>query len=143
MIQAYPVDLRPDENHTIVASFPDVPEAITAGRDEANALDWAQDALVVALSVYIEDRRNIPAPSTPRPDQPTVPLPPAVAAKLAIYQAMHDQEVSQLELAERLGCDARQVRRILDLDHASRLDQLEAALKALGKRLVVDIREAA
>ncbi|MBW2618591.1 MAG: hypothetical protein JRC92_06925 [Deltaproteobacteria bacterium] len=66
-----------------------------------------------------------------------------MAAKLAIYQAMHDQEVSQLELAERLGCDARQVRRILDLDHASRLDQLEAALKALGKRLVVDIREAA
>lgn len=143
MIQAYPVDLSPAENGAIVAAFPDVPEAITTGRDEANALNWAQDALVVALSAYIDDRRDVPVPSKPRPGQPTVPLPPAVAAKLAIYQAMRDQGVSQLELAERLGCDARQVRRILDLDHASRLDQLESALKALGKQLVVEIKEAA
>ncbi|NJL59584.1 MAG: type II toxin-antitoxin system HicB family antitoxin [Desulfobacteraceae bacterium] len=46
----YPVNLIPDENGTVIACFPDVPEAMTVGADEANALEWAQDALVVALS---------------------------------------------------------------------------------------------
>jgi hypothetical protein len=35
------------------------------------------------------------------------------------------------------------VRRLLDLDHRSRLDQLEAALGVIGKRLVLDVRDAA
>jgi hypothetical protein len=35
------------------------------------------------------------------------------------------------------------VRRLLDLDHRSRLDQLETALGALGKRLVLEVQDAA
>jgi len=60
MLQSYPVILTPDENGTVIAQFPDVPEAITVGADEANAFEWAQDALVVALTGYIEERRDIP-----------------------------------------------------------------------------------
>ena len=70
-------------------------------------------------------------------------LPPLIALKLAIYRAMQEQGVSQSELARRLGCDSRQVRRILDLDHRSRLDLLDAALKALGKKLLLDVQNAA
>lgn len=66
-----------------------------------------------------------------------------VAAKVAIYQAMRGAGLSQAALAERLGCDPRQVRRLLDLDHRSRLDQLESALAAQGKRLVLEVRDAA
>jgi antitoxin HicB len=65
------------------------------------------------------------------------------AAKVAIYQAMREARLSQVGLAERLGCDPHQVRRLLDLDHRSRLDQLEAALAALGKRLVLEVKDAA
>ncbi len=143
MLQAYPVVLKPDGDGGVMARFPDVPEAMTVGADEANALQWAQDALVVALSGYQDEKRDIPQPSRPRRGQPTVALPPLVAIKLVIYQAMRDQGVSQIELAGRLGCDARQVRRILDLDHSSRLDLLERTLAALGKRLLVDIQNAA
>jgi hypothetical protein len=50
---------------------------------------------------------------------------------------------SQPELARRLNWHLRQVDRLLDLLHASQLDQLEAAFRALGKRLAVEIREAA
>ena len=66
-----------------------------------------------------------------------------VAAKVAIYQAMRGAGLSQAALAERLGCGPRQVRRLLDLDHRSRLDQLESALAAQGKRLVLEVRDAA
>ncbi len=141
MLQAYSVVLTVDQNGTVIAEFPDVPEALTCGADETNALQWAQDALVVALSGYVDDRRDIPIPSKPQKGQQFVPLPPMVAAKLAIYQAMRDQEVTQAEMASRLHCDARQVRRLLDLDHHSRLDQIEAALTVLGKRLRIDVVE--
>ena len=65
------------------------------------------------------------------------------AAKLAIYQAMRQKDVTQVELARRLGCDPKDIRRLLDLMHRSRLDRLEAALAALGKRLIVEVRDAA
>lgn len=143
MLQQYPVILIPDENGSIIAQFPDVPEAMTVGSDEANALAWAQDALVIALSGYIDDRRDIPKPSPIKEGQRAMPLPPMVAMKLAVYQAMRDEGVTQAELGARMGVDGRQIRRILDLDHNTILPHLEQALKALGKRLVIDILEAA
>ena len=63
--------------------------------------------------------------------------------KVAIYQAMRDQKVTQAALGECIGVDSRQVRRILDLDHNTTLSQLDAALKCLGKILVIGIRDAA
>jgi antitoxin HicB len=140
MLQAYPVDLTKDGEGYIV-QFPNVPEALTVGSDIDNALMWAQDALVVALSGYVDEKRDIPKPSKPAKNQYTVALPPMAASKLAIYQAMRNNNVSQAELAEKLNCDARQVRRLLDLDHNSTLDQLASALRALDKQLIIDITE--
>lgn len=89
MLQAYPVNLTKDEEGYIV-QFPDVPEALTVGSDIDNALLWGQDALVVALSGYMDEQWDIPRPSKPEKDQLTVSLPALVAAKLAAYQAMRD-----------------------------------------------------
>ena len=143
MLQSYPVTLIPDENGTIIAHFPDVPEAMTVGVDETNAFDWAQYALVVALTGYIEERRDIPPPSKAKKGQKTVHLPPQTAMKLAIYQGMRDQGITQATMGERMGVDGRQIRRILDLDHNTSLSQLVHALKCLGKELVIEIRNAA
>jgi len=143
MLQSYPVNFIPDENDTIIAQFSDVPEAVTVGADNTNALQWAQDALVVALSGYMDQRRDIPQPSSPKPGQKAVPLPPQIAMKLAIYQAMRDRGVTQAAFGERMGVDGRQVRRILDLDYNTSLAHLVLALKCLGKELLIDIKEAA
>ncbi len=64
-------------------------------------------------------------------------------AKLALYTAMRIARVSKSELARRLNCHMPQVDRLLDLRHASRLDQLEAAFHALGKQLSIQVSEAA
>ena len=143
MLQSYPVTITPDENGTVIAQFSDIPEAITVGPDDKNVLEWAQDALVVALTGYIEDRRDIPKPSIPQKGQKTVHLPPQVAMKVVIYQGMREQGITQNTLSERMGVDGRQVRRILDLDHNTTLSHLEFALRCLGKELVIDIRDAA
>lgn len=68
-------------------------------------------------------------------------LPALTAAKLALYETMRSQGVRKAELARRLGRHMPQVDRLLDLHHASRLDQVEAALAALGKRLSVGVHD--
>lgn len=135
----YPVELTELENGSFMARFPDVPEAITAGNSPANALEWAQDALHVALSGYMDDNAPIPLPSQPEPGQPTVEVSPLVAVKLGIYSLMLQHGITRARLARLLHCDARQVRRLLDLDHQSTFDQLLDALEVLGSKLDVVI----
>ena len=139
MNMSYPASLKSYKGGQVGVFFADVPEAITAGTNEAEALDRAQDALTVALSSYLDDGRPLPVPSKAKRGQPVVVLPPRVAIKLAIHQAMVQQGVTQAQLGELLSIDGRQVRRILNLDHESKLSQLEAALAVLGLRASVSV----
>jgi antitoxin HicB len=139
----YPLIVKPDQNGTLIVQALDAPAALTVGRDEPDAIAQALDALMTLFAHLMAEGEPIPRPSRPKRGQPCATLPPIVAAKLAIYEAMRAAGLTQTALAERLGCDPRQIRRLLDLDHASRLDQLEAALAALGKRLVIDVQDAA
>ena len=50
MIYAYPCKSTPDEDGALVVTFPDVPEAITGGKDPVEALAMAEDALATALA---------------------------------------------------------------------------------------------
>ena len=138
----YPVTLTP-EGGGFVVTFPDVPAAITEGDDEAEALARAVDALETALSMLIDDRKELPLPSPIGRRQKSVILPPMSAAKVALYRAMREGGVGKAELARRLGWHLPQVDRVLDLLHASKLEQVELALRALGKRLVLEVRDAA
>jgi antitoxin HicB len=115
----YPLTLRPDQNGTLVVQAVDVPSALTVGRDEADAIAQAADALMTLFAHPMAEGEPMPRPS-PKRGQPCAILPPIVAAKLAIYEAMRAAGLTQTALAERLGCDPRQIQRLLDLDHASR-----------------------
>lgn len=138
----YPTELIEEENGTITVTFPDVPEAITFGEDREEALMQAQDALETALSMYVSGKRDIPAPSSAE-GRPTVGPSALACAKLGVYQAMRAQGVSKAQLARKLNWHLPQVDRLLDLCHTSRLDQVEAALAALGYVLTVDLKRAA
>jgi len=127
----------------MLVDFPDVPEAHTFGDDVPQALMHAVDALETALSKYVDDRRDLPKPSAVKRGGLSVTLPASTEAKLALYEATRAQRISKAELARRLNCHLPQVDRLLDLTHASRLDQLEAAFRVLGKRLSIEIHEAA
>lgn len=137
----YPIIVERDDG-TFVASFPDVPQAHTIGNTKAQALKRAEDALETAFIVFMSDRKDIPRPSPAR-GRPTVTLPPLSVAKIGLYRAMRVSGVSKAELARRLQRHPPQIDRLLDLRHASRLDQIDQALKVLGKRLAVEIQSAA
>lgn len=131
----FPVTLLRDKGGGFTVTFPDIPEAISEGENEAEALAHAHDALVSALDFYFEDRRPVPLPSRPRPRQKIVELPASLAAKVLLLNELVRQKVRPAELARRLGTTPQEVNRLTDIRHTTRIDGIEAALHALGKRL--------
>ena len=142
MRYAYPFTLTADEDGRLVVAFPDVKGASTDGADETEAIANASDCLLAALIGYIDAREPIPRPS-PASGRSAITVPPLVAAKLALYSAMLEQDLTNADLADRMRMREAEVRRLLDLDHRSELGQIEAALAALGKRLEITVRGAA
>ncbi|NJM12362.1 MAG: type II toxin-antitoxin system HicB family antitoxin [Synechococcaceae cyanobacterium SM1_2_3] len=138
----YPAELTPDDNNTLLVAFPDVPEAITFGEDKAEALLMAEDALLVMLSAYMDGRQPIPEPS-PLNGRPGVALKVTAAGKIALHNAMLAAGKRKTDLARMLNLTPVLVDRLLSLHHKSRIEQIETTLAAFGKRLVVEVREAA
>ena len=141
MRYAYPVDLE-EAAGGVTATCPDVPEMVTEGATRAEALRHAADALVSALSFYVEDGRPLPRPSAAH-GRPVVAVTALEAAKLALHDAMLETGWSNVELARRLEIDEKSVRRLRDPLHRSHIGQIEAALRVLGKRLAVEVANAA
>jgi antitoxin HicB len=142
-MRAYPATLTPDPDGGFTVTFRDVPEAITEGDSREEALLRAEDALESALAMYVTAKEPLPAPSAAEADEVIVPLSALGMAKAALYEAMREQGVGRADLARRLRWHLPQVARVLDLRHASKMEQVEAALAALGLRLIVDVARAA
>ncbi|MCP5114113.1 MAG: type II toxin-antitoxin system HicB family antitoxin [bacterium] len=140
---SYPALFRRDTDGRSVVSCPDFPGAHTDGKDLQEALEEAIDCLGSVLAFRISEKNEIPAPSGRKRGQRLVPVPLWIAGKLAFYLAMREHEMSNSELARRLGVRETVVRRMLDPDHETRSEKLQAALAVLGKRIVVAMENAA
>ena len=119
--------------------FRDLPEAITRGKDRREALEQAADCLEEAVANRIVMRMEIPPPSSASRNEVSVPVPAPTAAKAALYLAMRDAHISNIALARRLGCDEKEIRRMLDPRHPTKLPRIQDALEILGQRLIVSL----
>jgi antitoxin HicB len=140
----YRARLEPGERRgVIVVSFPDVPEAITEGRGKDDALMQAQEALGLGLLTY--PARNLPLPKPKAKASGLVPIAvePEVAAKLALLDAFREAGISKSELGRRIGKDEKEVRRLLDPRHPTKLSTLTQVLGLLGQRLIISVEAAA
>jgi len=141
MATAYPMSFTwSQEDRAYHVRCRDLAEVLTAGTTKAEALDMAADALEVAIAGRIEDEADIPAASKPRKGERLVGLSAQFAAKLAVYRAWRLSGISKVALAKKLGIAEGEARRILDPRYGTKLDRLEAALAALGHRLVIDAK---
>ncbi|MGC6230521.1 type II toxin-antitoxin system HicB family antitoxin [Hafnia paralvei] len=132
----YPVNLEPDSGGFFV-SFPDIPEALTQGDSREDALSMALDALVTAFEFYFEDNRKVPLPSEVTGEFVDVPL--SVASKVLMLNAFIDSSLTQTELANRMGVKKQEITRLFDLKHATKIDAIQKAMQALGKRLEIQV----
>ena len=107
----------------MLVTSPDFPELTTFGDDREEAIARAVDALEEAIAARIHDRDDIPAPSR---GKIYATLPTLTSVKVLLYQGMREEGVGKAELARRLGWHMPQVDRVLDVEHHSRLDQMDA-----------------
>jgi antitoxin HicB len=142
MTVRYLIKLEPDDNDTLLVTCPALPEVATFGEGEADAMRRARDAIEEALAARIGDGMDIPAPAS-RSRGRAVALPLMAALKVSLYRSLREVGLTRAELMRRLGWNRESVDRLFRLDHASRLDQLEAAFKALGRSVDVSIKRAA
>lgn len=136
---SYPVNLELDTNNTYLVTFPDLPEAISVGDDEDEALLNALDALETVIEAFFDKKREVPMPSKPNKGQHMVTLPALVVTKVLLQNEMLRQGVRKSELARRLNVHMPQVDRLLDPRHSSKLEAIEAAFVSLGKRLKISV----
>jgi len=134
----YPARITPDDKEGgFIVTFIDFPEAITQGEDTQSALNEAADCLEETIANRIVMNLPIPHPSRISKQDHGVPLSVQMAAKAALYLAILESKISKVELAKRLHCDEKEVRRLLDPRHPSKLPRIEAALATVGHQLIV------
>ena len=128
-IMRYPVTLTPAPEGGYMVSFVDIPEALTQGETVAEAMEAAKDALLTAFDFYFEDNELIPLPSPLNSHDHFIEVPLSVASKVLL------SEITQQELARRIGKPKQEITRLFNLHHATKIDAVQLAAKALGKEL--------
>ena len=113
--------------------------SITQGEKVAEALREAADCLEEAVANRMAMDLPLPKASIVTKRQYATPLPALTAAKAALYLAIREAGISEEEFAQRLQCDEKAVRRLLDVRHPSRLPYLASALETFGRQLIVGI----
>ena len=140
----YPASFLPEINGKgLHVRFPDLPEALTGGDDLPDTLAQASDCLAEAIAGRIARGNEIPPPSKAKRGHYLISVPLYLAPKLALYLAMRERGIPNTELARRLGVSETVVRRMLNPKRDTRPEKIQAALAALGKRIVVTFEDAA
>jgi antitoxin HicB len=121
----------------------DLTEPVTRGAALGDTREQAADCLAEALAGRIARGDEIPAPSKVKRGQFAVSVRLYLAPKLPLYLAMREGGLRNTELAARLGVSETVVRRMLDPKHNTKPERIQAALAALGKRIVVHFEDAA
>lgn len=135
----YPAFIEPDTVGFVV-SFRDIPEALTGAPTIEEARVMAADVLLTSMDVYFEERRAVPLPSERSPEEEWISLPTSAAAKVLLLNEMIAQRIAPSELARRLGTSRQLTTKVMDVHHATKIDTIEDALRALGRELVLTLR---
>ncbi len=140
----YLAHFEPAEEGGFVITFPGFGWGITQGDTEAEAREMAADALVTMIQEHIRNGEEIPRPKKVRGKKIRgIELPVLATAKIELYREFKSSGLSKSDLARRIGIPKTNIDRLFDLTYNSRLDQIEAAFRALGKQLAIEVRDAA
>ena len=124
-IMRYPVTLTPAPEGGYMVSFVDIPEALTQGETVAEAMEAAKDALLTAFDFYFEDNELIPLPSPLNSHDHFIEVPLSVASKVLLLNAFLQSEITQQELARRIGKPKQEITRLFNLHHATKIDAVQ------------------
>jgi antitoxin HicB len=144
MYMEYAALFEPAEEGGFVITIPDFGWGVSQGDTEEEAREMAAALLQTLVREHIRKGEDLPLPTRPRGKQYRfISLSALHGMKARLYMAFRASGLRKAELARRLGIPKTTVDRLFDLDNSTRLDQIEGAFAALGKRLVFEIQDAA
>lgn len=121
--------------------FRDFPEQQAACYKREDIELEAQESLLLAIAMEMEEGCTVPAPSPALPDELAIHLPVLVKLKLELHNIMLAGATSKADLARKLGFNAGQMDRLLDVAYASKVEALEQALYLLGYEVQTSVAE--
>lgn len=147
-MMVFPISIEPDDNGTVLITCPSLPEVTTFAEPGPEVFERARDAIEEALAARLAHWQDVDLPG---PEIVTAAFDAGHAVKISLqssikvllFLACKQELITRAELVRRLGWHREQVDRLFRLDHNSRLDQIDAAFRALGKDVDVEIRNAA
>jgi antitoxin HicB len=142
-VYVYPARITSEPEGGWLIRFRDLPDAISQAELDEDPVDMAEGCVQAAIEGRLLYHEAIPLPTAPRPGEVMVAVPLETATKAALFQRVAECGMSQSALAKVVGLDEREIRRMLDPEHASKLPRIAKVLRALGKELQLTVADAA
>lgn len=130
---AYQAILEPQAGGGFTVAFPDLPDAITEGDTEAEALFNAAEVLTLTLEGRIDECEEIPKPGK----HGGIWVSPGPSCQAALLIRLTRAERPLSDLARALETSWAAAQRLEDPHHATTVRQLDRVAAAYGKRLVL------
>lgn len=138
----YAIRFEKDSELGVAVFCRDLPQLNSYGDDVEHAKREALDAIESTLSLYVDDRKPIPEATPPQDGEHVVYLPSVTVAKIVLWNTMMERDMRKADLRRLMGVHQVQGDRLVDFLHTSKMEQIEAALAALGKRLAISVEAA-
>ena len=138
----YPARIRPAEEGGWLIAYRDFPEGISQAGPRQDVIDIAEGCLQACIEGRLEDGMVVPPPSAQRAGEVLVAVPLETATKAALFAAVSESGLSRVALAKAVGLDEKEIRRMLDPRHSSKLPRVARVLRALGKELQLTVADA-
>ncbi|MBH3353612.1 type II toxin-antitoxin system HicB family antitoxin [Stutzerimonas stutzeri] len=116
----YAIRLKTDDVPGVAVFCRDLPELNSYGDDVPHALREAVDAIETTLSLYVDQRRAIPAASPAEPGEHVVALPAVTVAKIHLWNEMVARGMRKADLCRILDLKPVTADRLVDFLHASK-----------------------
>lgn len=139
---AYPARITRAREGGWLIQFRDFPEGHSQAEDGEDVIDIAEGLLQACIEGRLLDAMEVVQPSEVRQGEVLVNVPMETATKAALLSAVASSGTSRVALAKALRMDEKEIRRMLDPRHSSKLPRVERVLKALGKELRISVVDA-
>ncbi len=136
---AYPSKIAKAREGGWLIRFRDFPEGHSQAEASEDVLEAAEGLLQACIEGRLLDGLEVPAPGELRAGEILVGVPIETATKAALFRAVAGSGSSRLAIAKALGVDEKELRRMLDPRHASKLPRVARVLKSLGKELRLSV----
>ena len=136
---SYNAEINQDTDGRFVVTFTNLPYGVTDGETLEEALFEAIDCVDEVIAGIIERGESLPEYEHAKEGQYPVELSAHMAIKTALYCAMKDDGVTKVAMAKMIERNEKEVRRMLDPHHNTKLKSLEYALHKIGRRLKVEM----